>query len=131
VIANYRGREESGQLEPAMTVWRTHHGDLHAHVVQSSDSVCPVSFDWRTPLELETKLGEECYGGIEVFHNDADVVHSFDGHAITAVWYGLGRDVPLPDYVAARRGCINLNMSKRSEHRIDPDEVVGPGLMNR
>src|SRR6266542_6408645 len=52
-------RLELSQFEPAMTVWRTHHGDFDAHVVQSSDAICPVSFDWGAPLELETKFGEE------------------------------------------------------------------------
>src|SRR6266536_3350383 len=80
----HRWREESRQFEPAMTVWRTHHGDFDAHVVQSSDAICPVSFDWGAPLELETKFGEELNGGIDVLHNDADVVHSLDSHDASA-----------------------------------------------
>jgi hypothetical protein len=58
----------------------THHGDLDAHVAQPSDAICPVSFDRGAPFELETKLGEELDGGIDVFHHDADVVHSLDRH---------------------------------------------------
>src|SRR5262245_46852845 len=83
VIGDHRRREESGQFEPAVTVWRTHHGDLDAHVVQSSDAICPVSFDWGATLELETKFGEELNGGIDVFHHDADVVYSLDRHDVS------------------------------------------------
>src|SRR5688572_1916502 len=63
VIGDHRRREESGYLEPAVTVRRTHHGNLDAHVAQSSDAICPVSFDWGAPLELEAKFGEELNGG--------------------------------------------------------------------
>src|SRR6266540_3657230 len=41
VIGDHRRREESGHLEPAVTVRRTHHGNLDAHVAQSSDAICP------------------------------------------------------------------------------------------
>ena len=57
MIGDHRWRKESGYLEPAVTVRRTHHGNLDAHVAQSSDAICPVSFDWGAPLELEAKLG--------------------------------------------------------------------------
>src|SRR6185369_13580644 len=80
VIGDHRRRDETGHLEPAVTVRRTHHGHLDAHVAQSSDATCPISFDWGTPLELETKFGEELNGGIKVFHHDADVVHTLDRH---------------------------------------------------
>src|SRR6185295_5598077 len=80
VIGDHRRRDETGHLEPAVTVRRTHHGNLDAHVAQSSDAICPISFDWGTPLELETKFGEELNGGIKIFHHDADVVHTLDRH---------------------------------------------------
>src|SRR5574341_1165418 len=82
VIGDHGRREEAGQLEPAVTVRRTHHGNLDAHVAQSGDAICPVSFNWGTPLELETKFGEELNGGIDVFHHDADVVHTLDRHDV-------------------------------------------------
>jgi hypothetical protein len=66
-----------------VTVRRTHHGNLDAHVAQSSDAICPVSFDWGAPLELEAKFGEELNGGIDVFYHDADVVHTLDRHDAT------------------------------------------------
>src|SRR5437867_9454049 len=66
-----------------MTVRRTHHGNLDAHVAQSSDAICPVSFDWGAPLELEAKFGEELNGGVDVFYHDADVVHTLDRHDVS------------------------------------------------
>src|SRR5438093_8118722 len=80
VIGDHRRREESGDLEPAVTVRRTHHGNLYAHVAQSSDAICPVSFDWCAPLELEAKFGEELNGGVDVFYHNADVVHALHRH---------------------------------------------------
>src|SRR5690348_11095418 len=56
VIGDHRRRKESGQLEPAVTVRRTHHGNFDPHAAQSSDAICPVSFDRDTPLELKAKL---------------------------------------------------------------------------
>src|SRR5262245_37648493 len=83
MIGDHGRREETGHLEPTVTVRRTHHGNLDAHVAQSSDAIRPISFDWGTPLELETKFCEELNGGINVFHHDADVVHLLDRHAVS------------------------------------------------
>jgi hypothetical protein len=83
VIGGYRRREESGDLEAVVTVWRTHHGNLNAHAAQPSDALCPVSFDWSAPLELEAKFSEEPNGGIDVFYHDADVVHTLDSHDVS------------------------------------------------
>src|SRR5690242_7451018 len=54
VIGDHGRREEAGQLEPAVTVRRTHHRNLDAHVAQSRDAIGPLSFNRGTPLELET-----------------------------------------------------------------------------
>src|SRR5207249_9988353 len=83
VVGDHRRRKESGHLEPAVTVRRTHHGNLDAHVAQSSDAICPVSFDWGAPLELEAKFGEELNGGVDVFYHDADIVHTLDRHDVS------------------------------------------------
>src|SRR5207249_3797609 len=83
VVGDHRRREESGHLEPAVTVRRTHHGNLDAHVAQSSDAICPVSFDWGAPLELEAKFSEELNGGVDVFYHDTDVVHTLDRHDVS------------------------------------------------
>src|SRR5206468_5660396 len=61
----------------------THHGNLDAHVAQSSDAICPISFDWGAPLELEAEFGEELNGGVDVFYHDADVVHTLDRHDVS------------------------------------------------
>jgi hypothetical protein len=88
VIGDHRRREEPGHLEPAVAVGGAHHGDLNAHVAQSSDAICPVSFDRGAPFKLEAKLGEEVDCGIEVFQYDADVVHPLDRH-----WRCMGCNV--------------------------------------
>src|SRR5262249_6817434 len=83
VVCDHRRREESGQLEPTVTVRTTHHGNLDAHVAQSGDAICPVSFDWGAPLEFEAKFGEELNGSIDVFHHDADIIHTLDRHDVS------------------------------------------------
>src|SRR5947209_12264091 len=80
VISGHRRREKSRELEPAVAVWRAHHGDLHALVAQSSDALCPLAFYHGSPFELEAELSEKRDCGIEGFHHDADVVHSFQRH---------------------------------------------------
>src|SRR2546422_9730447 len=94
VIGDPRRREESGHLEPAVTVRRTHHGNLDAHVAQSSDAICPVSFDWGAPLELEAEFGEELNGGVDVFYHDADVVHTLDRHDVSLASNGRHAQQP-------------------------------------
>jgi hypothetical protein len=48
---------------------------------QSSDALCPLSFDRGSPFELQAKLREKRDSGIEGFHHDADVVHPLKRHA--------------------------------------------------
>src|SRR5581483_11328362 len=83
MIGDHRRREEPGQLEPAVTIRRTHHGNLAAHVAQPGDAVCPLALDRSAALEHEAKFGEEPDGGIDVFDHDADVVHTLDRHAVS------------------------------------------------
>src|ERR1044072_6765742 len=45
VVRGYWRREESGHLQSTVTVRGAHHGDLYAHVAQSSDAVRPITFD--------------------------------------------------------------------------------------
>jgi hypothetical protein len=80
VVGDYRRREESGDLEPAVTVGRTHHRNLDPHVVQTSDATGPVSFDQGSPFEVEPKFGEELDCGIDILNHDSDVVHPLDSH---------------------------------------------------
>src|SRR5688572_3932280 len=64
VIGDHGRREEARYLEPAMTVRRTHHGDLDAHIAQPGDALCPLSLDRSAALELQPELREELDGGI-------------------------------------------------------------------
>src|SRR5205823_3255036 len=96
-----------------MTVRRTHHGNLHAHVAQSSDAICPVSFDWGAPLELEAKFGEERNRGIDVFYHDADVVHALDRHDVPrSTRYSWKMRAALPPRTASR--CAGGSASTRA-----------------
>src|SRR2546426_11678887 len=79
-----------------MTVRRTHHGNLDAHVAQSSDAISPVSFDWGAPLELEAEFGEELNGGVDVFYHDADVVHTLDRHDVSLASNSIYPDLGYP-----------------------------------
>src|SRR5256885_8721503 len=63
VVGDHGRREESGQLEPAVTVRRSHHGNLDAHAAQSGDTIRPVTFDGGAALQFEAKFGEELNGG--------------------------------------------------------------------
>jgi hypothetical protein len=63
-----------------VTVRRAHHGDLHAHSLQSSDPIRPTTPDGGAPLEFEAEFGEEIDGRIDVFHHDADVIQPLDRH---------------------------------------------------
>ena len=76
-----RGRGvEPGQLDAAVAVWRSHHGDVGADVVESDDLAGPGSLDGRPAFDLHAELSEECLGGLEVFDVDEDVVHSSEHH---------------------------------------------------
>src|SRR5260221_3365529 len=121
VIGDHRRRDETGHLEPAVTVRRTHHGNLDAHVAQSSDAICPISFDSGTPLELETKFGEELNGCIKVFHHDADVVHTLDRHDVSLASNVLVSSRPLlagPLHLKLDRSLVRY--SNETRRSIDP-----------
>src|SRR5213075_523514 len=86
-----------------VTVRGTHHGNLDAHVAQSSDAICPVSFDWGAPLELEAKFGEELNGGVDVFYHDADVVHTLDRHDVSLASNATLQAPPIAEATQERR----------------------------
>jgi len=80
VIRN-RGRcKETGKLEPAVAVRRTHHGDLDPLIGQSSDTSGPLSFNRGSPFELEAEFAKEINRRSEVINDDSNVVHSFERH---------------------------------------------------
>ncbi len=80
VIGDHRRRDKSREFEPTVAVWRAHHGDLNALVAQPSDAPCPHAFYYGSPFEFEAEFSEKRDSGIEGFHYDADVVHSFKRH---------------------------------------------------
>ena len=53
MIGDHRRRKEPGQLQSAVTVRGTQHGNFDAHSVQPGDAIRPISFDRGAPLELE------------------------------------------------------------------------------
>jgi hypothetical protein len=61
-----------------MAVGGAHHGDLDALAAHSGDAAGPFAFDGHAAFERKAELGEELNGGIDVFHHDADVVHTLD-----------------------------------------------------
>src|SRR6185436_297776 len=65
VIGDHGRREKARELDPAVAVRRTHHGDLDALVAQSGDEPRPVSFDHASAFQLETQLREERDSGLE------------------------------------------------------------------
>ena len=81
MIRDDRRREEAGQLETAVPVRRSHHGNLDALIGKSGDTSCPFSFDRGPPLELKTELLKEINRQFEVIDDDSDVIHPFECHA--------------------------------------------------
>jgi hypothetical protein len=75
VIGNHGRSEESGNLEPTVTVRCPHHGNLDTQVAQSSDTVRPSTFDWNAHFELKAKFCEELNGSIKILYNNAHIVH--------------------------------------------------------
>ena len=83
VIGDDRWRDKAGEFEPAVAVRRPHHGNLDALVAQSGDTSRPFSFDGVPALEFEAEFAKEINRRCEVVDDDADVVHSLNGHAPT------------------------------------------------
>lgn len=69
------------ELEAAMTVRRAHHRNLDALTVQPGHPASPLPFDRRPSFEGEPEFAKEGNRGIQILHDDANVVHPFDCHA--------------------------------------------------
>ena len=80
VIRDNRRREEAGKFEPAVAVWRAHHRNLDALILQPSDTSGPFTFDCGLPFELKAELAKEINRRTEVIDDDSDVVHPFERH---------------------------------------------------
>jgi hypothetical protein len=80
VIRDHRRRDESRELEPAVAIRRSHHGDLDLLVAQASDAPRPLALDRPSPFELQAELAKELDRRCEVLNDDANVVHPLDCH---------------------------------------------------
>jgi hypothetical protein len=80
MIRDGRRREKPGELEPAVTVRRAHHGNLHALIAQSSDTSGPFSFDRGPPFEIEAELAKKSDRRFEIIDDDSYIVHSLKRH---------------------------------------------------
>lgn len=90
VVGSDGRRFELGKFEPAVAIGGDHHGNLTALVAQAGDSPGPFSLNYCSSLEVEAEFSEEGDDGVQVFNDDADVVHSFDCHVVSLVVnYGL------------------------------------------
>jgi hypothetical protein len=80
VIRDHRGREEAGELETTVAVWRAHHRNLNVLIGKSVDTSCPFFFDHRPPFELKAEFWKEINCPSEVIDDNSYVIHSFERH---------------------------------------------------
>src|SRR6187397_1606260 len=95
VIGRDGGGVEARELEAAVAVGGAHHGDLDALAAHSGDAASPFVFDGHAAFEGKAEFSEELNGGIDVFHYDADVVHTLNCHDVSLAsnaGYELRRD---------------------------------------
>jgi hypothetical protein len=62
---------ELHRLEPALSVWGSHHRDVDLDIVEPGDTGSSASLDYRPTLQLQTNFDKECGNGVEVVDNDA------------------------------------------------------------
>jgi hypothetical protein len=77
---------EPRQLDPAVAVRGSHHGDVGTDVVEPDGLVHPRPLDRRLAFQLHTELGEERFGSLEVLDDDEHVVHSLNHVVLLASW---------------------------------------------
>jgi hypothetical protein len=87
--ADRRRGEELRQLEPAVSVWSSHHRDLDMDVIEPIDTVDPRSLDRRLALHLHAEFEKEGSSGLQVVDDDAHVVHSLNRHGGSPASRGL------------------------------------------
>src|SRR5690606_34038466 len=76
VIGRDGGGVEARELKATVAVGGAHHGDLDALAAPAGDTAGPFAFDGHAAFEDKSEFGKEPDGGIDVFHHDADVVHT-------------------------------------------------------
>src|SRR3954454_10068415 len=77
---------EPRQLDPAVAVRGSHHGDVGTDAVEPHGLVHPRPLDHRLAFQLHTELGEERFGSLEVLDDDEHVVHSLNQVVLLASW---------------------------------------------
>src|SRR5215216_5613201 len=75
-----RRRVELRQLDPAVAVRGSHHGDVGTDVVEPDGPIHKRPLDRRLAFKLHTEFGEERFGSLEVVDNDENVVHALNRH---------------------------------------------------
>ncbi len=130
--------EKTAKLQPAMTVGRTHHGNLDMLIAQAGDTPSPFAFDRGAPFKLQPELKKEINRCAEVFDDDSHIVHPFDCHTpiLQSVdspnhrqpsqrklpsWYPHLKVPSLFDQIGGEEACLRLSelFHDRVEH--DPD----------
>ncbi len=79
-VASGLGRHELRELDAAVAVGGSHHGDVALNVLEAHDAIRPLSLDARLALQLHAELREERLRSFEVLDHDEDVVHLLDRH---------------------------------------------------
>ena len=76
MIRDDRRPKKPGELEPAVAVGRTHHGNLDVLIAQSSDTSGPFSFDRGPPFEIKAEFAKESDRGFEVLDRKSTRLNS-------------------------------------------------------
>jgi hypothetical protein len=64
------------QFKSAMAIRSPHHDYVASNAVEPDDTVNPLPLNGRLAFEFQAKFDKERNGSLEIFDNDADVVHS-------------------------------------------------------
>jgi len=93
VIGLDGGGVEARELDAAVAVRGTHHSNLDMLAAHSGDATGPFTIDGHAAFEGKAEFSEKLNCCIDVFHHDADVVHTLDFHDVSLVtnrrWGGL------------------------------------------
>jgi len=81
MVRNDAWREKAGKLDSTVAVGHPHHRNFDALIAQAGYTSGPLSLNRALPFQLETKLAKEVDHSSQVFNDDSDGVHAFEGHA--------------------------------------------------
>ena len=74
---------EVRQLKATVAIGCAQHSDFDTLVAHPSNAASLLTFNGHATFKNEAEFNKERDGRIEVFHHDADVVHTLDCHAGT------------------------------------------------